>query len=522
MKKLISILLVVFTTVIIKATVPQNMSYQAVVRNSNNNLVTNTNIGMQVSILHGSATGIAVYVESHYPTTNANGLVSIQIGMGTAISGTFSTIDWSSGPYFIKCEYDFNGGANYTTSGTSQILSVPFAIYADKAGNGFSGNFSDLKSTPTSLSGYGITDAVNTVGEQTVNGTKTFTSNIKVVTPVTSNDAANKLYVDAQNNKICINGNNISVSYVIPDSVDCYTTFDGGYNYKVFLPIPTSSNKYLNFRIGTTLVLRCNSSLSFDVMTSNTNLMKPLNLSKGSTAIFLFDGNIWKKMIEDDMATFSTQQLQDQVIKLQNTILAGGYMVDIDGNRYNTVKIGDQVWMAENLKTTRYNDGTKIPVVPDSTNWMNLTTGARCYYNNDSTTYNSTYGPLYNWYAVNTEKLAPTGWHVPTDEEWTTLTTYLGGLNVAGGKLKEKTYTHWSSPNTGATNETGFTAIPGGNRDKDNNFVGIGLFSAFWSSTIYPQQTAAWGRVIFWNSTTVNPNNSSNRLEGKSIRCVKD
>lgn len=128
---------------------PDKMSYQAVIRNSNNKLVTNSTVGMKISILQTTATGTAVYVEIQKPTSNINGLVSIEIGSGTVVSGTFASIDWSKGPYFIKTETDPNGGTSYTITGTSQLLSVPYALYAKKAGNGFSGNYNDLTNKPT-------------------------------------------------------------------------------------------------------------------------------------------------------------------------------------------------------------------------------------------------------------------------------------------------------------------------------------------------------------------------------------
>jgi uncharacterized protein (TIGR02145 family) len=134
---------------------------------------------------------------------------------------------------------------------------------------------------------------------------------------------------------------------------------------------------------------------------------------------------------------------------------------DVDGNVYNTVTIGAQVWMAENLRTTKYNDGTSIPLVTDSTKWSDLSTPAHCWYNNDKASYKATYGALYNWYTVATDNLCPTGWHVPTTAEWQILKDYLGS-SVDGGKLKESGTTHWKSPNKGATNESGFTALPGG------------------------------------------------------------
>ncbi len=130
MKKLFTTVAAVVITVCVLAQAPQKMSYQAVVRNTANDLIKSSNIGMQVSILQGSATGTPVFVERHYPTTNSNGLVTIEIGGGLLISGNFTTIDWASGPYYVKTETDLNGGANYTISGTSQLLSIPYALYA--------------------------------------------------------------------------------------------------------------------------------------------------------------------------------------------------------------------------------------------------------------------------------------------------------------------------------------------------------------------------------------------------------
>jgi uncharacterized protein (TIGR02145 family) len=152
----------------------------------------------------------------------------------------------------------------------------------------------------------------------------------------------------------------------------------------------------------------------------------------------------------------------NQVTFKTTTDVETNTVTDIDGNIYHTVTIGTQVWMVENLKTTKYRNGDPIPNVTGNA-WAALTTGAYCWYNNDAATYKATYGALYNWYAVaDSRNIAPTGWHVPTDAEWTTLTTFLGGESVAGGKLKETGTNHWTSPNTGATNETGFTALPGG------------------------------------------------------------
>ncbi len=149
---------------------------------------------------------------------------------------------------------------------------------------------------------------------------------------------------------------------------------------------------------------------------------------------------------------------------------------DGDYNIYPVVTIGTQTWMAENLKTTRYNDGTVIPNVTDNATWSTTTSGSYCDYLN-TPAYSTTYGKLYNWYAVgstNTKNVCPTGWHVPIDAELTTLQSFLGGEIVAGGKLKEKGTTHWLTPNTSATNETGFTALPGGYRSASGTFGFMG------------------------------------------------
>ena len=162
---------------------------------------------------------------------------------------------------------------------------------------------------------------------------------------------------------------------------------------------------------------------------------------------------------------------------------SGGTVTDIDGNLYYAVIIGSQCWMAENLKTTKYRNGDAIPNVTDNTTWSALITGALCNYNNDANNM-TTYGRLYNWYAVSDSRnIAPVGWHVPTDVELTTLTDYLGGLSIAGNKLKEPGTTHWASPNTGAVNETGFTALPGGYRVSSGSFSNLGNNGYWWSST---------------------------------------
>ena len=190
------------------------------------------------------------------------------------------------------------------------------------------------------------------------------------------------------------------------------------------------------------------------------------------------------------------------------------------------VTIGTQIWQTTNLNVTSYRDGTPIPEVTDPTAWAALTTGAWCYYNN-TTANGTTYGKLYNWYAVvgihdtdpNTPNkiLAPTGYHIPTDAEWTTLTTFLGGESVAGGKMKETGTAHWISPNTDATNSSGFTGLPGGYRDGGGTFPNIG-YGIWWSSS-ERGTTYAWSRDLYFNSGYAGRNDDDKR-DGFSVRCL--
>jgi uncharacterized protein (TIGR02145 family) len=197
-----------------------------------------------------------------------------------------------------------------------------------------------------------------------------------------------------------------------------------------------------------------------------------------------------------------------------------GTVTDIDGNVYRTVRIGSQEWMAENLKTTSYRNGDAIANVSDNNSWFNLTTGAYCNYNNDEN-YVATYGRFYNWYAVNDGRnLAPAGWHVSTDADWAALITYLGGEAVAGGYLKEAGTTHWSSPNTGATNESGFTALPGGYRNPDGPSNHIGNIGFWWTATV-DNTNKAWRLTMRYFDIAVE-RNSYYMMGGMSVRCVKD
>ncbi len=397
MKKLIT-LFALAITLIAAAQAPQGFNYQAIVRNSSGALITNQNVLFKFNIMLNSQTSLPVYRETHQAPTDDLGHIALVVGQGTATSGTFSSINWANGTYYLGIE--LNTGSGYVAMGTTQLLSVPYALYANTAGNS--------QSTTPNL---GAVLAVN----NSANNTKI--TNLQ--NPTDAQDAATKGYTDAAS-----------------------------------------------------------------------------------------------AQLQSQIAT-----LQTQITALQNANVAP----------LPNVTIGTQIWSSTNLDVTTYRDGTPIPQVTDPTAWAGLTTGAWCYYNNDPAN-GTIYGKLYNWYAVagihDTDPstpnkiLAPQGWHVPSDAEWTTLTTFLGGESVAGGKMKSTGTSLWLPPNTEATNSSGFTGLPAGYRSDGGPFNTIGNNGIWWSSSEN-------GTAFAWNRSLNSGNGYAYRnflvkKTGFSLRCLRD
>jgi uncharacterized protein (TIGR02145 family) len=411
MKKLFT-LFAFLATIAINAQAPQGFNYQATVRNSTGALIVNQNVYFKFNVMLNSATSIPVFSETHYVPTDELGQVNLVIGQGTSTTGSFSTINWGTGNYYLGIE--LNTGTGYVAMGTTQLLSVPYALYANTAGNG-------QVNTPSLANVLAVNNDANNLQIK------------NLADPTDAQDAATKGYFDIQ-------------------------------------------------------------------------------------------------------LQAQVSQLQAQISALQNAIVAP----------LPSITIGTQIWSSTNLDVTTYRDGTPIPQVTDPTQWANLTTGAWCYYNNDPAN-GTIYGKLYNWYAVagihDTDPstpnkiLAPQGWHIPTDAEWSILINHLdpnadGGnnyTNFAGGKMKstgtiQASNGLWQTPNTLATNESGFTGLPAGYRFISTSapFETLGTYSFWWSLSGEGADIAdVWYRGLYYGSGLAS-RGSLNKRHGFSVRCLRD
>ena len=504
MKRIFTILAIVILAATVFAQAPQKMSYQAVIRDAGNALITSHAVGMQISILQGSATGTPMYVETQTPTTNANGLITIEIGGGTIVTGTFAGIDWSSGLYFIKTETDPTGGTSYTITGTNQILSVPYALYSKTAGNGslWSQSGSNIYHSSGNV-GIGISDPTYDLDVRGSN------SDDDGVVQIGNSDLSHRiiLFGGRQNDP------NPFISWKQGDPLR-FATDEDGWSEKMRIT-------------GDGLV-------GIGTLTPTSKLDVTGEINVNSNKII----NVADPVDAQDAATKAyVDTLKQRILKLEE-ILGIADVTDVDGNIYKTVKIGNQIWMAENLKTEKYKDGTAIPMVTDNTAWAALTTPSYCWYDNDEAANKNTYGALYNWYTVNTGKLCPAGWHVPTDAEWTTLENYLIaiGFNYDGTTTENKiakslaSSSGWSSSTiVGAIGNTdypakrnisGFAAFPGAVRESNGEFNFIGDYGFWWSST-EDWSFSAWLRGLYYDNSSVG-RASFQKQAGLSVRCLRD
>jgi len=666
---LLLVALFIFTSVTLMAQSPQKINFQSIVRNTSGVIFSNKTLGLKISILSDSITGTQVYSETHSSTTDAIGLVSLQIGSGTALSGAFATINWGNAAHFIKLEADFNGGNTYVTLGTQELMSVPYAMYASKTDTAslnltnrfadkapvnnptFTGtvggitkamvdglenvdNTSDEDKPVSSLTQAAIATKVNISDTMTMlakylrkedfpsgsqdgeilywsqgswiklapgnsgqsiiidengnpnwgclipNTADTTMSNLgqtfavnKPITPirirttgVTGIDGSNLpqgLVASWSANVITITGTptqaglpGLPQNFNISLQVSCGPPFDvSGLIDVINATVPDAPTGVVatagDGSASVAFVAPTNnggSDITNYWVTSTPGGFEVLGGTSPITVNYLTNGTPYKfTVVAENLVGKSVASAASAAVTPAVVVVCPTTTITYNSITYNTVGIGNQCWMKENLKTKYYNDETEIRFDNSggaggstSQTWAGngLDYGAYTIYAHDSTANPSnltSYGYLYNWYAAkgiitdggtSTKNICPTGWHVPTDSDWNKLvksidsdadTTGTQTQSSTAGTLMKKNDALWTT-NTG-TNSSGFSALPGGVRDLDGSFYVIRNFAFIWSATEYGPN--AWFRNMGNNISVVYRSNSSKSV-GASVRCLKD
>ena len=575
MKKFYAILCIALATLTqLQAQSPQGINYQATVRNSAGVLIVNTNVYFKFNVIQGSQTAVPIFTETHYVPTDDLGQVNLVIGQGTAITGTFSELDWSLGSYYLGIELD--AGSGYVAMGTTQLLSVPYALYAENSGNSSpttpnleavlaennSANTQQIKDLqdPTEAQDAVTKNYVDTEIENNVQnieqvliqGNDANGIQLKgLASPTDPQDAVNLETVvsqieplldqidDLQNQLTDIYQNLIdgdgdgftpnegdcddSNPSVYPNAIeicdgidnDCDGVIDGGAETEYFIDSDGDGYGFIQISVVACSQPTGNVTNGDDCDDSNSSVYP------GATEV------------EDGIDNDCDGEIDEG--------LAPGTIIDQDGNPYDYIVYGGQAWTVKNAEMVTYRDGTPIPEVTDVIAWESLTTGAWAYYNNDPTK-----PRLYNWYAVigrhdndpNTpnKEFAPDGWHVPSDAEWTTLENYLiaNGYNYDGTTTENKiakamasttgwnNYTDFGAPgnNQSLNNSSWFNVFPEGARSSNGSFYNEGINAIFWSSTEFNTDIAL-NRALTGYWSYLYSSGSVKRF-GFSVRFVRD
>jgi len=537
------------------AQAPQSINYQAVVRDTTGVVISNQSISLRISILRDSISGADVYSEIHNVTSNSLGLVSIAIGNGQLISGDFAGINWGSSKYYIKTEVDINGGLNYTLMGISQFLSVPYALNASSlvltSPNGGTyevsvddnGNINATCKPPPTQADAGA-DQLNVCSPTILNGNLplvgnglwsiisgtggSFSDDTDPYTTFTSNQDSVYFLKWTISNSCGSSSDSIEISFGgLPDNANAGTDT---------LSIPVDS-----------IVLQGNTPVNgqglWTIYSGTGGTLE--NALDPATVFYGLPGAIYNLVwtISNNCGNSSDTVI---ISFAQAVFVCGDLLNDLrDGQTYNTVQIGSQCWMAENL--------AYLPSVSPSNNGS-FTTPYIYVYGYQGTDVNAAkltsnylvYGVLYNWSATmngetssssvpsGVQGICPNDWHVPSDEEWKILegevdSQYgypdeewdrygLRGTDV-GSNLKETGTTHWNTPNI-ATNTSGYSALPAGYRRNSGSFSKLGEYGYFWTST-YNDIGNAWRRYMKY-STTYTYKTGYDMDFGFSVRCLRD
>ena len=578
MKKitLLSLITIVFISNLI-AQAPNLMSYQAVIWDASGNLVAEKMVSIKISILQGSVSGSSVYSETHRVQTNINGLVSLMIGGGTNATGKISDINWGEGSFFLKTETDPTGGVNFSITGTTQFVSVPYSLAS---------NISDLaKNISTkNIGSPGQTLTIDKDGKMTwVSNLPTISTN--VITDIKPNSsvsggsissdggspvtARGVVWSTNSNPTISLStktsdgsgignftSNLIGLSSNTTYYVRAYATNSVGTSYGneiIFttvanLPILTTSSIQTIYNNGATsggsITSDGGSPVTARGVIWSTSPNPNISLSTKSndgTGLGSFISNLSglnpsttyyvKAYASNSTGTGYGNEVIFQTVTLVMNVPCTGTptIKDIDGNIYNTVQIGSQCWMKENLKVAKYRDGSIIPLdtsggfsgVGTGQKWTQLSDGkgARSVYNhNPSNQIN--FGSLYSWFVTKDPKgVCPVGWHVPGIGEWRQLQTKLG--ENEGGKMKTVGTSIWNAPNNEATNISGFSGLPSGLRNVDGLFDLLFQENRFWTSSDYVFPHSSWAVGLVSNGDYLGIGSSSNQA-GLAIRCLRD
>jgi len=737
-KVLFTFILTVLVMLTVSAQAPQSFKYQAVVRDKSGQLLPNQTISLRISILQSTIDGPEVYKEMHAVTTGDLGLVNIEVGRGKSLSGSMDAIDWGAGSHFLRIEMDQTGGTDFELMGVSQLLSVPYALYAEKAGSGERGDDYDWQRNGNNVvTGHGGAYPIGNVGigntapasllyvaklstEPTitvrnmggiggasyamvddVSGANwkfkvTGSGGFKIrdqryaldVVTIESPSAANAIYIrmggnvgigtinpqykldvsadalinglrvgrgnnsniyntamgrEALNSNLSGSMDNTAIGYQVlmdnntgirntaigahaltantsgmrntaggdyalsanttgsyntaygngtlisntsgsqntavgnfalvynetgnanvavgagalfhnPDrsnlvavgdsalfnngtgitdpyqatnntaigSKSLYTSTTGSGNTTLgketgYTNSTGSGNVFLGYRAG------YNETGSNTLYIENSDSPTPLIYGEFEEDSLRINGNVSIRDVESEeqlyVLGYNTSTGEVTKMDVAGIAIGPGVCIDYDGNAYPTFQIGNQVWMAENLRVTHLCNGDSIPNAVSDWEWETFWIGAYCWYNNDPVNY-AKYGALYKWNTMNLPSgLCPEGWRVPTVAELTTLTSYLGGESVAGGKMKSVSVL-WVSPNTDATNTSGFSGLPGGSRSYLNLFSGVGHGGNWWTSTEFDLDHG-WG-YSFDNDYGGMSLFYSNKPNGFSVRCLRD
>lgn len=556
MKKLITMTIMVLAVAAAMAQAPEKFTYQAVVRNASNSLVANASVGVRVSILQGSATGSAVYSETHVATTNANGLVTLSIGGGNAQQGAFADIDWANGPFFLKSETDPNGGSNYSITTTQQMLSVPYALYAKDAGN--------IPTVPANVSAF-----TNDAGYLTTAqcGNIDICDLAELVAQLQQQVATLQQQIDSLQGQ---SGQDTTTNPIDTTTILLPTVFTSTASNITSTSAMVGGN--VTSDGGASVIARgvCwstsqNPTVNDSHTTDGGGMGSFTSNITGLAANTIYYVRAYATnsagTAYGEEVIFTTLSAGGTAVIDEKSCPAAPTVTDHEGNVYATVQIGNQCWMRDNLRTTTSpSTGTYLIPAADA-NYTYTGKQARWYYNDSATYAPMNYGLLYNWNAavdtfntaygetsVNTSSsmvsvtftgprrgICPAGWHLPSDAEWTQLTDYVssqseytcgGNSNYIAKALASAEGWNTSTSNCAvgndltANNATGFSAVPAG-YCRGSSFSNAGYNAYFWSSTQYPSY-GAYLRNQGCDGATALARGYYYKYDGYSVRCLRD